>query len=84
MKKSGIQYILGQRTRRNSSLEDWPRVKYLDGHIQTLLEAVRNGSNVRGYFIWSFLDSLELLDGDESSYGLYYIDLDDPDLRRQP
>ncbi|XP_021812892.1 beta-glucosidase 11-like [Prunus avium] len=74
----------GQRTRRNSSLEDWPRVKYLDGHIQTLLEAVRNGSNVRGYFIWSFLDSLELLDGYESSYGLYYIDLDDPDLRRQP
>ncbi|KAI5323526.1 hypothetical protein L3X38_032598 [Prunus dulcis] len=74
----------GQRTRRNSSFEDWPRVKYLDGHIQTLLEAVRNGSNVRGYFIWSFLDSLELLDGYESSYGLYYIDLDDPDLRRQP
>ncbi|XP_008231450.1 PREDICTED: beta-glucosidase 11-like [Prunus mume] len=74
----------GQRTRRNSSLEDWPRVKYLDGHIQALLEAVRNGSNVRGYFVWSFLDSLELLDGYESSYGLYYIDLDDPDLRRQP
>ncbi|VVA37293.1 PREDICTED: beta-glucosidase, partial [Prunus dulcis] len=43
-----------------------------------------NGSNVRGYFIWSFLDSLELLDGYESGYGLYYIDLDDPDLRRQP
>ncbi|XP_015898782.3 beta-glucosidase 11-like isoform X2 [Ziziphus jujuba] len=74
----------GQRTRRNSSLEDWPRVKYLDAYIQSLLEAVRNGSNVKGYFEWSLLDAFELLDGYESSYGLYYIDLDDPDLVRQP
>ncbi|TQE13311.1 hypothetical protein C1H46_001118 [Malus baccata] len=44
----------------------------------------RNGSNLRGYLTWSFLDSLELLDGYESSYGLYYVDLEDPDLKRQP
>ncbi|BBH05453.1 beta glucosidase 11 [Prunus dulcis] len=74
----------GQQTARNSSLEDRSRVKYLRGHIQSLLAAVRNGSNARGYFIWSFMDSLELLSGYESSFGLYYIDLDDPDLKRQP
>ncbi|CAN6692277.1 unnamed protein product [Malus baccata var. baccata] len=74
----------GQRTPRNSSLEDWGRVKFLQGHIQSLLEAIRNGSNSRGYLTWSFLDSLELLDGYESSYGLYYVDLEDPDLKRQP
>ena len=44
----------------------------------------RNGSNARGYFTWSFMDTLELLDGYESSYGLYYIDLDDPEIKRQP
>ena len=44
----------------------------------------RNGSNARGYFTWSFLDVLELLDGFRSSYGLYYVDLDDPDLERYP
>ncbi|CAN6557089.1 unnamed protein product [Malus baccata var. baccata] len=74
----------GQRTRRNSSLEDWGRVKFLQGHIQSLLEARRNGSNSRGYLTWSFLDSLELLDGYESSYGLYYMELEDLDLKRQP
>ncbi|KAK9938652.1 hypothetical protein M0R45_015376 [Rubus argutus] len=74
----------GQHTPRNSTLEDWSRIKYLHGHIHSLLHAIRNGSNTRGYFIWSFLDSLEILDGYESSYGLYYIDLDDPDLKRQP
>ncbi|KAM5575291.1 beta-glucosidase 11 [Rosa sericea] len=74
----------GQRTHRTSSLKDWLRVKYLRGHIGSLLNALRNGSNTRGYFIWSFLDSLELLDGYKSSYGLYYVDLDDPDLKRHP
>ncbi|KAJ9696511.1 hypothetical protein PVL29_008634 [Vitis rotundifolia] len=74
----------GQRTQRNSTLNDTGRVKYLQGYIGGLLAAVRNGSNVKGYFIWSFLDVLELLDGYESSYGLYYVDLDDPDLKRYP
>ncbi|KAJ7950624.1 Beta-glucosidase [Quillaja saponaria] len=75
----------GQRTRRNSSLIDWPRVKFLHGYIGATLDVLRNGSNVRGYFVWSFLDALELFDGYESSYGLYYVDhLDDSDLKRKP
>ncbi|XP_004294405.1 PREDICTED: beta-glucosidase 11-like [Fragaria vesca subsp. vesca] len=74
----------GQQTRRNSSLEDWSRIEYLRGHIHSLLNVIRNGSNARGYFMWSLLDSIELLGGYEISYGLYYIDLDDPDLKRQP
>lgn len=44
----------------------------------------RNGSNTRGYFTWSFLDSFELLDGYDSGFGLYYVDLDDKELTRYP
>ncbi|GAB2253957.1 hypothetical protein Droror1_Dr00021766 [Drosera rotundifolia] len=44
----------------------------------------RNGSNARGYFVWSFLDVFKLLDGFVSSFGLYCVDLNDPDLRRYP
>ncbi|KAH7578342.1 hypothetical protein JRO89_XS01G0370600 [Xanthoceras sorbifolium] len=76
--------LLGQQTLRNSSLEDMSRVKYLHAYIGSVLDAVRNGSDVRGYFTWSFLDVFELLDGYESSYGLYYVDLDDQDLKRYP
>ncbi|GLT81820.1 hypothetical protein SLE2022_002510 [Rubroshorea leprosula] len=74
----------GQRIWRNSSMEDWPRIKSLSAYIGSLLDAIRNGSDVRGYFTWSFLDVLEMLDGYQSGYGLYYVDLDDPDLRRYP
>ncbi|XP_031402108.1 beta-glucosidase 11-like isoform X2 [Punica granatum] len=74
----------GQRMQRNSSLEDWPRVKCLQGYIGAVLDSLRNGSDVRGYFTWSLLDVFELLDGYNSGFGLYYVDLDDPDLKRCP
>ncbi|XP_061350583.1 beta-glucosidase 11-like isoform X2 [Gastrolobium bilobum] len=74
----------GQQTLRNSSLVDWSRVKYLHEYIRSMLDALRSGSNVKGYFAWSFLDAFELLTGYETSYGLYYIDVKDPSLRRQP
>ncbi|KAJ9696514.1 hypothetical protein PVL29_008635 [Vitis rotundifolia] len=63
----------GQQTPHNASLDDLGRVKYLQEYIGSVLDAVRNGSNARGYFTWSFLDVLELLD-----------DLYDPDLKRYP
>ncbi|KAL7259667.1 hypothetical protein ACSBR1_005536 [Camellia fascicularis] len=76
--------IIRQQTRRNSTLHDSARVKYLHGFIGSLLDAVRNGSNARGYFTWSFLDVYELLGGYGSCFGLYYVDLDDKDLKRYP
>ncbi|KAK7835046.1 beta-glucosidase 11 [Quercus suber] len=64
------------------------RTKRLFGDFRVQLKfegfRSRNGSNARGYFQWAFLDVLELLDGYESSYGLYYVDFDDLDLKRQP
>ncbi|GAV66941.1 Glyco_hydro_1 domain-containing protein [Cephalotus follicularis] len=75
---------LGQRNPGNSSLEDTSRVEYLQAYIGSLLNAVRNGSNARGYFQWSFLDVFELLDGYGSNYGMYYVDHHDPDLKRYP
>ncbi|KAL1351856.1 hypothetical protein AAHE18_06G124800 [Arachis hypogaea] len=74
----------GQQTRRNSSLEDWPRIKYLKEYIGSILDMLRNGHDIRGYFVWPFIDVFELLSGYEFTYGLYYINLKDPTLRRQP
>ncbi|XP_021911961.1 beta-glucosidase 11-like isoform X2 [Carica papaya] len=74
----------GQVTLRNSSLEDTTRVEYLHAYIGAVLDAVRNGSNTKGYFSWSFLDLYELLSGYQASYGLFYVDFKDPDLKRYP
>ncbi|XP_050203993.1 beta-glucosidase 22-like isoform X2 [Mercurialis annua] len=74
----------GQTNRHNSSLEDISRVEYLEAYIGSLLDAIRNGSNTKGYFVWSFMDLYELLDGYKSGYGLYFVDFDDPDWKRVP
>ncbi|KAK4282041.1 hypothetical protein QN277_013465 [Acacia crassicarpa] len=74
----------GQQTLRESSLDDWPRVIYLHEYIKSVLDSLRTGLNVRGYFVWSLLDLFEILTGYQTSYGLYYIDLNDPNLKRQP
>ncbi|XP_002523071.2 beta-glucosidase 11 [Ricinus communis] len=74
----------GQRTRRASSLGDTSRVKYMQAYIGSVLDAIRNGSNTRGYFTWSFLDVFELLGGYETCFGLYYVDMNDPELKRSP
>ncbi|KAL1368657.1 hypothetical protein AAHE18_02G137900 [Arachis hypogaea] len=76
--------FIGQQKHRNSSLEDWPRINYLQEYIGSILHMLRNGHDIRGYFVWSFMDVFELLSGYEFTYGLYYIDLKDPTLRRQP
>ncbi|XP_052113035.1 hydroxyisourate hydrolase-like isoform X2 [Arachis duranensis] len=76
--------LICQRTQRNSSLQDVTRVEYLHGYIGAVLDSIRDGSNIKGYFAWSFMDVFELLDGYNASFGLYYVDRDDPKLKRYP
>ncbi|KAK4737273.1 hypothetical protein R3W88_000970 [Solanum pinnatisectum] len=76
--------LAGQKTLRNGTLNDMSRIEYMHAYIGSVLDVVRNGSNTRGYFAWSFLDGLELLGGYVPSYGLYYVDLDDNELKRYP
>ncbi|CAJ1968628.1 unnamed protein product [Sphenostylis stenocarpa] len=73
-----------QRTSSNSSLQDVSRVQYMQEYIGCVLDALRDGLNIKGYFAWSFLDLFELLDEYKSSFGLYYVDRGDPELRRHP
>ncbi|KAF0892111.1 hypothetical protein E2562_013490 [Oryza meyeriana var. granulata] len=72
--KYSFQYRKGSR---NDSLDDADRVDYIKGHIGGILNAIRNGVNVRGYFAWSFVDVFELLSGYQTRYGLYRVDFDD-------
>ncbi|KQJ99861.1 hypothetical protein BRADI_3g45651v3 [Brachypodium distachyon] len=67
----------------NDSLNDNDRVEYLSSYMRSTLDAIRNGVNVRGYFVWAFKDLFELLAGYQSKYGLYRVDFDDVRRPRQ-
>ncbi|CAL4977027.1 unnamed protein product [Urochloa decumbens] len=62
--------------------DDGPRVQFLSEHLRSLADSVRNGSNTKGYFVWSLMDLYELLGS--TTYGLHYVDFADEELKRYP
>jgi beta-glucosidase len=50
------------------------RIDYLTRYVDALREAVRQGADVRGYFIWSLLDNFEWGAGYANRFGLVYVD----------
>lgn len=55
-------------------VSDERRVQYLREHIQELEEVSLHGVPVCGYFVWSFLDNYEWIDGYSKRFGLVYVD----------
>ncbi|GLJ30674.1 hypothetical protein SUGI_0607410 [Cryptomeria japonica] len=56
------------------ALEDVRRIHFHSDNLNYLAKAIRNGSDVRGYFIWSLLDNFEWRFGYKLRFGLYYVD----------
>ncbi|XP_043816741.1 beta-glucosidase 17 isoform X3 [Manihot esculenta] len=56
------------------ALEDKLRIKYHHLHLLSVLEAIKEGVDVKGYYIWSFLDDFEWDLGYTIRFGITYID----------
>lgn len=55
---------------------DEPRIDYLRQHFNALSDAISEGVNVKGYFIWSLMDVFSWVNGYTKRYGLFYIDFE--------
>ncbi|RDX86878.1 hypothetical protein CR513_31718, partial [Mucuna pruriens] len=67
----------------NEARKDSIRIRYHDSHLKVLLEAIKEGVNVKGYYAWSFSDSFEWDAGYTVRFGLIYVDYKN-NLRRYP
>jgi beta-glucosidase len=56
--------------------DDPERVSYLDSHIRAMRDAIADGVDVRGYFVWSLLDNFEWAEGFSQRFGLVHVDFD--------
>ncbi|KAL5762792.1 hypothetical protein ACOSP7_019056 [Xanthoceras sorbifolium] len=61
----------------NKALNDSLRIKYHSLHLSYLLEAIREGVHVRGYYAWSFLDNFEWDSGYTYRFGITFVDYKD-------
>ncbi|MEU7072300.1 GH1 family beta-glucosidase [Streptomyces narbonensis] len=55
-------------------VEDARRIAYHEGHVSALRQAMAEGADVRGYFIWSILDNFEWAEGYRQRFGLVHVD----------
>lgn len=55
-------------------LEDNDRIVYIKNVLAVLYEALKQGINVRGYYVWTLMDNFEWSAGYAPRYGLYYTD----------
>ena len=56
------------------NVHDPDRVRFLDGHFRAAHQALAQGVDLRGYFVWSLLDNFEWEDGYSRRFGIVYVD----------
>lgn len=59
---------------KNDQHNDVDRIHYLSGYINETKKAVKEGINVKGIFVWSFLDNFEWASGYREKFGIVYVD----------
>ena len=55
-------------------LDDQERINYIQGVLRALRQAMDEGADVRGYYLWSLMDNFEWSAGFTHRFGLYYTD----------
>ncbi len=57
-----------------SESDDTRRVAFYDEHLKAVLDAQKQGADVRGFFAWSLLDNYEWAEGYSSRFGIVHVD----------
>ena len=66
----------GGKDAGDAALYDQERIDYLEGVLRHLHKALKDGIDVRGYYLWSLMDNFEWSAGFDARYGLYYTDFE--------
>lgn len=55
-------------------VDDQDRTRFLRAHLQALHQAIREGANLHGYFVWSMPGNFEWERGHGKRFGLVRVD----------
>jgi beta-glucosidase len=58
----------------NGELNDENRTKYFQQYLNALLQAKKDGINIKGYFVWTLTDNFEWSEGYQARFGLIHVD----------
>lgn len=58
----------------DGKVHDPNRIEFLDRYLSALQRASDDGADVRGYFLWTFMDNFEWDKGYTERFGIVYVD----------
>lgn len=58
----------------DGQVHDSNRIEFLDRYLSQLQKAGDEGADIRGYFLWTFLDNFEWDKGYNERFGIVYVD----------
>jgi hypothetical protein len=59
---------------RDGGVHDTERIEFLDAYLGAVQRAVQEGIDLRGYFLWTFLDNFEWEKGYQERFGIVWVD----------
>ena len=65
-----------ERVQEDGRIRDEQRIEYIRGNLYWIAKAIEEGTDIRGYYVWSLLDNWEWCAGFESRFGLVHVDFD--------
>ena len=65
----------------NESTNDDKRIDYHNKYINATKQAIKDGANVKAYFVWSLLDNFEWWQGYSKRFGMVRVDYSVPPVR---
>ena len=74
MTENGAAFV--DAVEADGSVHDPDRVNYIRGHLAAVQNAITDGADVRGYFVWSLMDNFEWAYGYSKRFGVVRVDFD--------
>ncbi|MED1204540.1 GH1 family beta-glucosidase [Heyndrickxia acidicola] len=71
-----------QDQKMDGKVEDHDRIKYLQDHFSAAHRFIEENGNLKGYYVWSFMDNYEWAFGYSKRFGIIYVDYET--LERTP
>ncbi|CAG4973611.1 unnamed protein product [Colias eurytheme] len=68
----------------DSGLEDDDRINYYRAALNSVLDTLEAGVNLKGYMAWSLMDNFEWMEGYLERFGLYHVDFESAEKTRTP
>ncbi len=58
----------------DGKVHDKERINYLESHLSQVHQMNEDGLNIKGYYVWSFMDNYEWAFGYSKRFGIVYVD----------